>query len=68
MSDDADHSQKHEEAERHSGVSKAILSLQQEGCDRCIDCGTPIGDERRKAMPSAQRCIWCQNYMEGMGR
>lgn len=26
----------------------------------CIDCGDPIDEERREAMPSATRCIDCQ--------
>ena len=26
----------------------------------CIDCGEPIGDERKKAVPSTMRCIDCE--------
>lgn len=30
----------------------------------CIDCGGDIGDKRKTAMPSAQRCIACQTNWE----
>jgi phage/conjugal plasmid C-4 type zinc finger TraR family protein len=35
----------------------------------CRDCGQPIGDERRAALPSATRCVTCQAAWEqGPGR
>ena len=35
---------------------------------RCADCGKPIGDERRKALPSAVRCVTCQARWESSRR
>ncbi len=32
--------------------------------DDCFDCGKPIGAKRKQAMPSAVRCIACQNLLE----
>ena len=35
----------------------------------CADCGSPIGEERLAAVPSAVRCISCQAAWEqGPGR
>lgn len=34
----------------------------------CDDCGKPIGVNRKKAVPSATRCIQCQNEVEKKGR
>ena len=35
----------------------------------CADCGSPIGEERLAAVPSAVRCIRCQAAWEqGPGR
>lgn len=30
----------------------------------CVDCGEPIGDQRKAAMPSAIRCLACQQAKE----
>lgn len=30
----------------------------------CVDCGDDIGEKRKIAMPSAQRCIACQTNWE----
>lgn len=30
----------------------------------CIDCGDPIGDDRKRAAPYAQHCMECQRYIE----
>lgn len=46
-------------------INKSIASA-REALDRvslttiCIDCGEPIGAERKKAVPSAMRCIECE--------
>lgn len=31
----------------------------------CIDCGEEIGSARKKALPSAVRCIDCQEVHDG---
>ena len=30
----------------------------------CIDCGEPIGEKRKQAVPWAVRCIKCQTALE----
>ena len=35
---------------------------------RCVDCGAEIGEERRRALPTAARCISCQAAWEASGR
>lgn len=30
----------------------------------CEDCGEPIPEARRKAVPGCTRCIVCQTYLE----
>ena len=54
------------ERERDAAIERARASLKQAGADDCEDCGRPIGEARRKAMPSAVRCIRCQEAAEGM--
>jgi phage/conjugal plasmid C-4 type zinc finger TraR family protein len=34
------------------------------GSEDCADCGEPIGAARRAALPSATRCIGCQDALE----
>lgn len=31
----------------------------------CVDCGEPIGIERKNALPWAVRCVKCQTAREG---
>jgi phage/conjugal plasmid C-4 type zinc finger TraR family protein len=45
-------------------VARIRASLDGEGDVICRDCGDPIEEERRKAMPSATRCFPCQNIVE----
>ena len=33
----------------------------------CIDCGEPIGEKRKQAVPWAVRCIKCQTALEEKG-
>lgn len=41
--------------------SKAPHGVSAEVCD---DCGASIPQERRIAIPSVQRCVDCQEYLE----
>lgn len=34
----------------------------------CIECEKPIGEQRKQYMPSATRCIPCQNEFEAWER
>lgn len=62
--DDANHAQKREELARATALAvvqrQIAADLSEAGCEDCIDCGDPIPEDRRKAMPSATRCIGCQ--------
>jgi phage/conjugal plasmid C-4 type zinc finger TraR family protein len=45
-------------------VELVRLELVGNGCEFCEDCGRRIPKARRKAMPSATRCVSCQEYYE----
>jgi RNA polymerase-binding transcription factor DksA len=36
--------------------------------DYCRDCGERIEGERLKAVPTAERCIWCASEHERLNR
>lgn len=42
--------------------------LDTPGTEECRDCGDEIEDARRKAMPSATRCVGCQAKFERRGK
>lgn len=48
------------EQERDAGVASARALLRSAGSDACIDCRDLIEPERRRALPSADRCFSCQ--------
>lgn len=50
--------------ETEAGVAKIRALLSAAGDEDCMDCGDPIGVERRMALPSATRCIQCQEALE----
>jgi len=31
----------------------------------CLECGEPIPEERRQAVPGVQFCVECQQYLDG---
>ena len=43
---------------RRRGVVAAVGRL------HCIDCGSPIPEERRKCTLRTQRCVACQSLLE----
>ena len=43
-------------------------ALDAPGADLCADCAEPIPAARRRALPSAFRCVNCQAYAERIGR
>lgn len=53
-----------EQAMRDEGLSHIRAALQGAGCDECEDCDAPIAAARRTALPSATRCIECQEHHE----
>lgn len=52
------------EQEREAGITSAQQALMQRGFDVCVSCGDEIEAERRAALPSAKRCIDCQQKIE----
>ncbi len=49
---------------RDEAIARIREGLAEEGEDDCIDCGRPIGEKRKAALPSAERCIGCQTSHE----
>lgn len=43
---------------------RRAAALDEPGTDLCADCRDPIPVERRRALPSAVRCITCQGFFE----
>lgn len=49
-------------------IARIRSELAETGEDFCIDCDEPIGAARKSALPSAERCIDCQQHFERMPR
>jgi phage/conjugal plasmid C-4 type zinc finger TraR family protein len=52
------------EEEREAQIRRAAASLKQAGNTECEDCGGEIAETRRRVLPSARRCIHCQEHFE----
>ena len=66
--DAADRAQEEEAAELDKHLDeqrrRAERALAGGGAEICADCHEPIPEERRRALPSAIRCINCQAWVE----
>lgn len=51
------------EQERQARIDAARAALKQQGRDEC-ECGATISPARRRACPSATRCLECQEIAE----
>lgn len=51
-------------AERDAGIAAAQAALRGHGSPACVGCGEEIEPERRRALPSVQRCLDCQLRVE----
>ncbi len=51
-------------AECDSQIARIRADLREEGEDICMDCDFPIEPARKAAMPSAERCVDCQQEHE----
>lgn len=67
MSDEADLAQRLDERQRAAAIAIVRAQTERDGADDCEDCGAPIAPERRAALPSATRCIGCQERFERRG-
>jgi len=52
------------EQERETGIRAARAALAKAGSPTCIGCGEEIDPGRRAALPSAKRCLSCQQRLE----
>lgn len=50
--------------ERDDAIARIRAELTADGASECITCGEAIPEARRRAMPSAERCITCQSLFE----
>lgn len=50
-------------AERERAIRAASAALAGAGTTDCANCGEEIPAARRKALPSATRCIGCQTKL-----
>ena len=64
MADEIDQAQALEERQRELSLGRQAAAMAGDGREDCAVCGEPIGEERRRAMPSATRCIECQERRE----
>lgn len=51
-------------AETHVMVTRLRGNLKPSAISDCLDCGEEIEPARKKALPSARRCISCQSRKE----
>ena len=66
---DADETQAMSDRAVASAIDRLLETADGGSADgRCVDCGGEIGEERRRALPSAARCISCQAAWEASGR
>lgn len=56
------------EQQTEAAIAEIRATLQGEGAKDCIDCGDEIEAARREAMPSAVRCVRCQDQYERRGK
>ncbi len=52
------------QVEKLREIEKAIARLSSGSYGVCVECGNPIGWQRLKAIPSASRCLECQDRVE----
>ena len=64
MADDADRAQALDERIRAGRIAAVRARIDGDGADDCEDCGAPIMPARRAALPSATRCVDCQERRE----
>ncbi len=56
------------EQERETAILAARIALAQSGSAICVACHEEIDAERRAALPSAKRCLSCQQRLERFRR
>ncbi|QEL57111.1 TraR/DksA family transcriptional regulator [Chromobacterium paludis] len=64
MSDFFDRASELETEFREQALARHLQPLPNSGYSHCEDCGDPIPDVRRAAVPSSTRCVICQQLAE----
>lgn len=65
MPDDLDRAQENEERFRAAAIAHAgRASRSDQGDGSCVSCGEEIEPARRRAVPHARRCAFCQGQHE----
>ncbi|OHX12294.1 TraR/DksA family transcriptional regulator [Chromobacterium sphagni] len=64
MTDFFDRASELETEFREQALARHFQQLQQSGYSHCEDCGDPIPQPRRAALPSCTRCVICQQLAE----
>ncbi len=62
--DNLDEAAETEELYRTNAIKQNRTHLVSCSATECEECGEPIGDARKKAMPSARLCLSCQELLE----
>lgn len=65
MTDTIDRAAEHEAMFLAEALHKARKPFEHTiSAETCEDCGDPIPEARRQAVPGCTRCVWCQAYFE----
>lgn len=67
MADELDQAAEQTRRSSEAGIARIRAQLDGAGSAECDDCGEDIPAARRKAMPSARRCVTCQSKLERRG-
>lgn len=65
LMDEADRSQQSEEMHKQLGLNRRVPRPQTPStCTHCVDCGEPIPDARKAAVPETKHCTFCAEELE----
>lgn len=64
MPDLADRAQAFQERLNAGAFGRQKKECAAESLEFCAECGEPIPEERRAAVPGCRRCRECQEYLE----
>jgi len=68
VSDIVDRANDEAEFFRERAVAGQVARSPRSTSTHCADCGDPIPEARREAVPGAERCIDCQEMAERIKR
>lgn len=63
--DEIDYAQERQDAELRRLITAQVYALPRgESAKECLECGEPIPEDRRQAMPGCRFCVDCQERLE----